>query len=457
MSNNPVDTTLAQPAPLWRRAFNSQRREFLKHVLTLVSGTAAAQVILVAAYPVLTRLYEPADFATLQVYLIWTTIIAAIGSGRYELAIMFSETERDRRSVAWLSLIACCVTSLISGIALIAFSYGSQYAEYVVGPPSVAVWLIPLGGLCYGWGVVVQRWEAWFKRFRGLALAQVAGNAVTVAAQFLLGWMAERPTGTHLVVANLLGLLVTSCLMSVDLVRELWRERGEFCWKEIRRIAGVHWKFPVFSTSAQLIGRVAVEIPKLMIGGLFTSSSLGLFSLSMRVSQFPLTLIGQAFGQVFFRQIAEHRTDSRSAQKLLGRSALLLLGIIAVPMLVLCIWAEPLFGFVFGPEWTEAGTYARLLIPMMVMGFVVTPISYSVQAFEKQQMVFIWNSSALPLSLASIYIGYLLNDVTWAILLYSLSLMMIHLTYFWMCMQIAGNLGKSQPAEQEHAGGADAT
>jgi len=445
MTNHDAGSRTGGWSALWSRAMTGERRSFLGQVLTLVSGTVAAQAILVLASPFLTRIYSPDDFATLQMYTIWTGLIAAFASGRYELAIMIAKDDSDRRTIAWLSLMLSVAISIAAGTLVVLFAHSSIYAVNLVGPPSIAIWLIPLGALCYAWSMVVQRWEAWNNRFRSLATSQVYGGIVTVTLQFLLAYLVDKPSGTQLVIANLIGLFVTCYTMSGEILSDLWNNRTDLRVAEALSTASKHWKFPAFSTGAHLLGRITVEIPKLMIGALFAPAALGLFSLSLRVSQLPLALIGQAFGHVFFRCVADCRGDGKRVQRLLNRSALFLLAIILPPMIVLYLWAEPLFGFVFGQKWIVAGTYARLLIPWMIAGFVVQPISYSLQAFEKQDMIFLWNVTALPLGLAAVYLGYLLHDVRSAILFYSLALMFMHMIYYGMCLKIAGGLGKGDP------------
>lgn len=440
MTNNDAGTRTGELSSLWSRLLSGERRSFLGQVLTLVSGTVAAQAILLLASPFLTRIYGPSDFATLSVYTICTGLIAAFASGRYELAIMIAKDDADRRTVAWLSLLLSVGLSVGFGAIVILLVYNSTYVAEVIGTPSVSTWLIPFGALCYAWSTVVQRWEAWNNRFRSLATSQVYGGIVTVALQFLLAYLVAKPSGTQLVIANLIGLIVTCYVMSTDIVMELWDRRYDLKLADTLASARQHWKFPVFSTGAHLLGRITVEVPKLMIGALFTPVALGLFSLSLRVSQLPLTLIGQAFGHVFFRRVADCRGDGRRVQRLLNRSALFLLILISPPMIVLFLWAEPLFGFVFGERWTEAGTYARLLIPWMTAGFVVQPISYSLQAFEKQDMIFLWNVTVLPLGLGAVFVGYLMQDVRWSILFYSVALMVMHIIYYGMCLKIAGGL-----------------
>ncbi|MDT2285392.1 hypothetical protein P7H17_03750 [Paenibacillus larvae] len=55
-------------------------RPFVKQVSVLAGGTAFSQLLLVAASPVLTRLYTPEQFGVLSVYVALLSIFTVIGS-----------------------------------------------------------------------------------------------------------------------------------------------------------------------------------------------------------------------------------------------------------------------------------------------------------------------------------------------------------------------------------------
>jgi O-antigen/teichoic acid export membrane protein len=42
---------------------------------------------------------------------------------------------------------------------------------------------------------------------------------------------------------------------------------------------------------------------------------------------------------------------------------------------------------VFGEVWRESGVLARLLMPMYLAGFVYQPIQYTMQFFERQDLI----------------------------------------------------------------------
>src|SRR5215210_2142529 len=77
---------------------------FARHVVTLASGTALGQLLLVLALPVLTRLYTPADYGALAVYSSTLTVLVVLASLRYEAAIPLPEDDALAGSLLALTL-----------------------------------------------------------------------------------------------------------------------------------------------------------------------------------------------------------------------------------------------------------------------------------------------------------------------------------------------------------------
>ena len=77
------------------------RKPFFRHVLVLVTGTTLAQLLAVAASPILTRLYSPEEFGLLTVYTAVLYIFALMGTLQYENAIPLPEDE-ESAAPPWL-------------------------------------------------------------------------------------------------------------------------------------------------------------------------------------------------------------------------------------------------------------------------------------------------------------------------------------------------------------------
>lgn len=52
---------------------------------------------------------------------------------------------------------------------------------------------------------------------------------------------------------------------------------------------------------------------------------------------------------------------------------------------------------VFSADWTEAGVYARILAPMILVQFVAAPLSQTLNVLERQDVQFVWDAFRLAL------------------------------------------------------------
>ena len=65
--------------------------EFIKNSLTLSGGVAIAQVLPFLFYPVLGRIFTPAEFGLLAVITSIVSVLAVVGSGKYEGGILVAD------------------------------------------------------------------------------------------------------------------------------------------------------------------------------------------------------------------------------------------------------------------------------------------------------------------------------------------------------------------------------
>lgn len=168
------------------------KNTFARGVTILVGGTASAQILLVLAAPVLTRLYTPEDFGLLAVYASLLALIGVVSSLRYELAIPLPEDEVEAANVAVLCLILVGLSTLLTGVLV--WLLGSMVAE-ALGVPTLAnyLWLLPVGVLLSGAYSVFNYWAVRTKRFTAIAgtkLRQALAILAIQLAAFKLGGIA---------------------------------------------------------------------------------------------------------------------------------------------------------------------------------------------------------------------------------------------------------------------------
>ena len=97
------------------------RSPFARNVAATASGTALAQAISLASFPLLTRLYGPEPLGVLGIFNALVLATAAVSSMSYPLAIVLPKAVDEARTLARLSLLLGMASALLAALVLLAF------------------------------------------------------------------------------------------------------------------------------------------------------------------------------------------------------------------------------------------------------------------------------------------------------------------------------------------------
>jgi O-antigen/teichoic acid export membrane protein len=129
---------------------------------------------------------------------------------------------------------------------------------------------------------------------------------------------------------------------------------------------------------------------------------------------------------------------------LVGR--LLMVG--ALPTAVIAVAGPWLFGLLFGPTWTEAGDYARVLALAYLVQFAVNPISATLQLLERQGQSLAWAGVRLLLTTSGpLACGLLGAPILLAIAALSIGHVLGYALMYILCLRAA----KASDAKQHRS------
>jgi len=151
-----------------------------------------------------------------------------------------------------------------------------------------------------------------------------------------------------------------------------------------------------------------------------------------------MTFVGQAIGNVFFAKAADARRDG-NIDVLVAQVHEKLAQIAMPPALSLAVVGPDLFAWVFGPEWREAGVFARLMAPMLYFQFILSPISTVFSVLDRQEQGMLLQGMMVIVRCSALIIGAWLNDLRLAIVLFSLGSAISYFIFLLWSMWIAGN------------------
>lgn len=342
-----------------------------KHVATLVTGTALGQLAAVAASPVLTRLYTPTDFGVVGVYGAVLGILGVVAGLRYELAIPLPKSIGSAANLLALTLL--CVFSTAMLLIGFVFVFQNQIPRWL-NSPAIAnyVYLIPLGVCLTGIYQVFNYWAIRRKYFSTIARTSVQQGIGSAGTQVALGLL---QTG---VIGLLFGLIIGQSAGLWALISGAYRndkmQIKRVRWSRMAQAAKRYVRFPKFTTWQAMLNVSSTMLPLILFATLLSPAVAGLYMLAHRTLSLPLSLIGRSIGQVFHSRAAEAYHQGTLDQLTLNTfRRILQIGL--GPLIFIGIIAPEIFGFVFGPQWKQAGVYAQWMVPWLIVQLVVSPLS----------------------------------------------------------------------------------
>ena len=82
------------------RILHVSKSEYIRHIITIVTGTMFAQLLPLLITPLLTRLYSPESFGLFANFIAITAIISSIVSLRLEMAILLPKSTKIAQFLA---------------------------------------------------------------------------------------------------------------------------------------------------------------------------------------------------------------------------------------------------------------------------------------------------------------------------------------------------------------------
>jgi len=417
-------------------------RSFFKNVLLLVGGTVFAQIIMVAASPIISRLFSPKDIGILSIYTSILGMIAAFATLRFELAIPITDNDESAINVLALSVGSVFIVSTV--VLSITLTIAEPFIVFLNAEPlRPYFWLLSIGVLGIGLYTTALHWALRKKAYKDITRTKVNQGIAKVSVQIASGFAGFGPVG--LILGEIFGQAFGIRTLSKSLLREDRKLFKSIKLDTIKAMASRYKKFPLVLSWSALLNTAGLQVPVLILSAFYGAEITGSFGFSQRIISLPLNLIGVAISQVFFSEGAtlSKENPERLLKLTVNTSKKLLLIGLSIAM-ILIPFGPWLFSFVFGAAWREAGVYSRVLSIMLVARFTVNPISRTLIIIEKQGIQFFLDFLRLVLIISAFCISKILEfDALGAVGMYSTVMTIVYLvTYIVIIRELKRNLIK---------------
>ena len=375
-----------------------------KRALTLVSGTSAAQLIPLAIAPILTRLYSPEDYGILAIFGSIVAVLTAVAAGRYTVAVMLPDNDRDAVQVTGLALFLAAVVSALL-LLLVPVTLGFLGGLGMIHDLGNWLYFVPvavfLGSMFESLGYFSLRKD----KVSQIAKANVLKTAISGGTQVSLGFLGAGPAG--LLGGFLLGLVTGNFRLIRIFVDSLRAFRLR--WLQMKSMAAKYSNFPKYDLWGNLANVVGYNVITIGIGMIYAYQALGQYALAFRSASLPSALVGVALGQVYLREAARRVHSPVLALRAFNRTLGILAAVSVVPMVVIGLWGQELFGLIFGQEWRLSGIYASAMIPLVWTRFVSSPLSSVYYIYGKQRNLLVFQTILLTITVVTMALAFNLD------------------------------------------------
>lgn len=408
--------------------------DFLKKVLTLLSGTILAQIASILLIPIISRLYLPAETGIAGNFISLILILSVGINGGYEIAIMLPKTGESAKKLAQVGLLICSILCaflfficLLFGKFLLKLGNVSELDNYIL-------WL-PISLFIEGSSQIFRFYLNRLGKYSYLTSGKVANVLARNLLSILLGVLHFHFSG--LIYAFILGQFANLLFLIIGLKEEMI-SFFLFSTKEIKAELAHYQDFPKFGLISSWLNSAAKQLPFFILPLFYAKEITGWFAQADKVLAVPL-LVALAIGEVFYQKANEAAHIGQNALYKLSRQTfgiLALLGI--VPTLICILGGKMLFAFVLGENYAMSGEYARWLAPAMFLSFIAAPLSYLIDIQRKLQAFFYFNILLFAVRLLTLFVsGMYLSDVE-SLRWYGLSgfvMMLLQLWYLWVIVK----------------------
>jgi len=411
---------------------NWYKSEFVKNIFTLTSGTAIAQAVTLLISPILSRLYTPEDFGLFAFYMSIVAVFALISTFRYEMAVLIPKEEMVSVNIVYLSFVIdflLCIFLLIV-IVILGLTIPDRFSINQL----LKIWLFILPVLVFllGSGNVFQHWFNRQKKYKILATAKIIRSVGINGLTLIIGITGAGALG--LFMGNLFGIVLFNLYF---IVKIYYIDRNKFNFLDkstLIPLAKQYKDLPLVNTPQSLMETFQINGIIYLLKIFFNSTIIGWYSFAMRILQAPMWLIVTSIAQVFYKEASENYQSGINIKNTVIKTVKMT-ALVGLPALIVLVSAgPPLFTFIFGHQWTEAGVYAQILAPWLYFDFIRYSIAQAPLIVNKVRSMFFLSIIGNIIVILSLITGrYFFNDVRIAFMLLSASMVLYDIgIVFWI-------------------------
>lgn len=365
----------------------------IRSVVSVFNGNVIAQVIALAALPIISRLFSAEAFGAFQLYSSIIVVLLPFAALRLEFLILrLKGSPRDLARV-----LALCLGVNVIGAGLIAMVLAVAQLTGIWPQASALpfpVWLLPVGFLAVGALQTFNTLPVRNSAFRLVAHARVLQSLAFNGLAIVAGLVVSM--ASVLLLSDIVSRLGTAALIfrKSKIAQLTHFGRDDVHW--MRSAIYKHRQYPMYSVPSGVLSGLSMGLPVMALSALYAIADVGQFSMAWRITLLPIGVLSFSVSQVVNGRIAAiHREESGPLRPHIFRVAAFLLGIGLVAGALAVFLGEPVVRIVLGENWSMAGMVVTILAPLVVTTLAIAPLNTVLTMLGHQLAQMLWDLSRI--------------------------------------------------------------
>lgn len=366
-------------------------KKYIQHpIVQLMTGSTVSQLITLAFMPLISRVYDPSSVGVAGVFTTFATVCIALVNFQYDQALFSTKDNEDipllqalnTRIILFSIFIYSCIFLFLKAENFLAFEVLEYRYVFILIP------LLFFAGFARVGRVMAVKAGV----FKKISAVTLTGSLIGNSVKAFLGYLYNSP------LSFLIGDISLQMTLFIGYFKNLFSKNTEeakasstippITVADLKSVAAKYKEYSTFGQLSIFLDTVAMALPLQFITDLYGATTAGIYIFAFRLANIMNVNLGLAISDVFINKFSEfYRTGQYLELKHLFKKTVQRSLLISIPAALVLMTVPPLiFGFLFGEKWQAGGSYFSILIPWMLAGFIVSPISNSLIILKKQKI-----------------------------------------------------------------------
>lgn len=360
-----------------------KENNFFRSIFILSSGILIKQCLSLITSPIVSRLFTPAEMGDIAVVVSWGGFYSALMTLGLMTAIMLPKEDEKARDICTLLLLVICFfsTLICVGMALVSKRIHFWSVWTITYPESCFyLWIYVITLLIESISFAYTNRQ---RMYRVMFIVPILNEIITIVGYLVSGYMEWRALGYGM--SRIVGYISSIGYMA------LYVRPFHLLFGRLKGTLRENSRFLKYQWPANIIDVLSAQMPVQFFSLIFGNSMVGNYAMCMRVLSLPSALLAGSINRVYYKEAADRLNAGKSIGEFSYKFFFGGVGLAIIPLSILMLWGKPLFSFVFGTNWAEAGSMATILGMGVLMDFCTSCTSGSFTLIKKQNYNFFFS------------------------------------------------------------------